>query len=413
MGRRAGSVNKVDIENLPRGVTFLKDGRARPWMVRHRNMKAETFATPEAAVQRKKELIGLEKNHGSAAIEYSREIHADAKQALDVLPDGVSCLDAARFYVLHHSTVEMRVDEAAEAFIEFKRQKSVKPEGWTPHTRNLKFRLKPFSDSFENELMSNLTADSVYKWLLSLKNRKGEPLSPRSIANYRINIGGFFNYAVRRNWITKSPMDDISTDDLPTVRGSRKNPLSVAQANTLLEAVSEIKPQYLIHFALRLFAGMRSAETNRFMWEWINRDEKTIKIPGYVYSDDDSIDQGSKTGDDWLIQDVPSRFWKFYDLEKRPTTGQVPKPYKAAWGGWKRKDGTRAPGLRDHIVNAMRLKKWPENTTRDTFCTLHISAYRDPKRTALVLKHTNSQTLWRSYLGTLVDQKAAVKFFEG
>jgi hypothetical protein len=41
-----------------------------------------------------------------------------------------------------------------------------------------------------------------------------------------------------------------------------------------------------------------------------------------------------------------------------------------------------------------------------------MSAYRSAERTALVLKHRNSQTLWQSYLGTLVPQAEALEFFE-
>ena len=79
MGRRKGSVNKVDLEQLPRGVTKYQDGRAKPFLVRHRTMKPETFATAEQAVARKNELIELERTQGTAAIEYSREIHADER----------------------------------------------------------------------------------------------------------------------------------------------------------------------------------------------------------------------------------------------------------------------------------------------------------------------------------------------
>ena len=60
MGRRKGSLNKVTLESLPKGVTFLKDGRSNAFRVRHRKQSAECFATADEAVARKNELIALE-----------------------------------------------------------------------------------------------------------------------------------------------------------------------------------------------------------------------------------------------------------------------------------------------------------------------------------------------------------------
>ena len=122
MGRRRGSVNKVDLEDLPRGVSFLRDGRARPFVVRHRMLPREAFASAEAAVARKLELVRLEKMEGSAALEYDRATHAEVIEAKRILPVGVSLRAAAEFWTAHHpSGNSPSVAVAVDVFIEAKR----------------------------------------------------------------------------------------------------------------------------------------------------------------------------------------------------------------------------------------------------------------------------------------------------
>lgn len=418
MGRRKGSVNKVDLANLPRGVTCLKDGRARPWMVRHRDLKAETFATVEEAVARKIELKDLEKREGTAALTYSRDVHADVTAARSILPDGVSHLQAAQFWVEHHATELVPLHRAVDQFVQLRRSQSIRPHGWTRHTKDLNGRLRRFILAFEGRELAEITGESILNWLAQLTDdATGERLAARSVANYRIALDNFFNYAARRKWVTSSPMAGVIQDDLPTVRRSKKHPLSISQARRLLEVVAEQAPEWLVHFGLRLFLGIRSEESQRFQWEWIQRDQGRIIIPGWFFREDDesAIEQGSKTGDDWAIDDVPPAFWRIYDAADRPATGKIPRPSNNRWHGYAKPQGNRKPipSFKRLLLRELDLKAWPHNALRDTFCTLHMSAYRSAERTALVLKHRNSQTLWQSYLATLLPQKEAQDFFEG
>jgi len=393
---------------------MLKDGRARPWMVRHRDLKPETYATPEEAVSRKQELIDLEKQQGSEALTYSREVHADVTAARKILPAEVSHAEAARFWVEHHPNITITVADAVDQFVQLRRSQSIRPEGWTRHTKDLKSRLGRFKLSFGEKPMPEISGESILQWIQQLRDEKtGEILSARTVANYRIALDNLFNYAERRKWIAASPMTGVIQDDLPTVRRSKKHPLTTDQANQLLEVIEAEAPRYLIHFALRLFIGIRTEESQRFRWEWIQRNQNRIVIPGWFFREDDEVEQGSKTGDDWSIDDIAPRFWSIYDTEERPSSGNVPKPSNNRWHGYKRKDkGKPIPSLKKAVLKKIELKRWPHNATRDTFCTLHMSAYRSAERTALVLKHRNSQTLWQSYLSTLVAKETAIPFFE-
>lgn len=409
MGRRKGSVNKVDVANLPRGVTFLKDGRDRPFVVRHRKLKAESFKTAEDAVARKKELIELESSQGVEALTYSRAVHADVMEARAMLPSGVSHAQTARFWLKHHSGESLQVAEAVEKFIDLRKRQSICPNGWTRHTKDLNSRLGRFALSFGNQFLSEITSGDLLNWLGELSAPDKSELCARSIANYRRALENFFNYAFRRAWVVESPMQKVTQEDLPTVRRGQKKPLTVAQADKLLEFVAEVTPRFLIHFALRLFLGVRTSESRRFQWDWVQPGQSRILIPGWFYTVENEIQRGSKTGDDWAIHDVPERFWRLFNAEKRPAKGNVPKPSTRYWHGYDER--TRRRCLKRQIIEAIGLDAWPHNVTRDTFCTLHMSAYRSAERTALVLKHRNSQTLWQSYLGTLINCEDAKKFF--
>lgn len=398
MGRRKGSVNKV--KQLPKGVSFLKDGRSRPYIVSHKNLPRESFATAEEAVSRKKEMIRLEKIHGAAALDYDRATHSEVNKMRDILPTGVDLIECARFWVRHHPDgSSMSVPDAVDFFVDHKRMASGHGdrEPLNRHVRDLKSRLSSFAAAFGDLLLSEVSGRMIAEWLLSLS------LSPRSLDNYRRALQNFFNFSVRKNLCGLSPMDKLTRQDLPKVPTSKKNPLSIDQAKLLLELIESEAPQYLAHFALRLLLGFRTSEARRFRWEWIQPEQDRVYIPA----------NATKTDDAWSIDDVPIAFWK---LIKKPfNSGSVPAPYVRFWDGCKAIKGKRTAhkGFKDRILKELGIVNWPSNTTRDTFCTLHISAYRDPQRTALILKHTNTQTLWQSYLGTLIPKESAIKFFEG
>jgi hypothetical protein len=398
MGRRVGQVNKV--VTLPRGVSKISDGRERPFCVRHRDLKREFFATAEDAASRKAELVKLEKSEGRAAIEYSRQDHALLVAARDILPAGVSVLDAAKFWVLHHpSAVSRSVSDAVAEFLVAKRAAAGIEESTavSRHIGDLQNRCGPFVLAFGERAVVEVTGNDVLAWLQGLR------LAPRTVANYRNAIQTFFNFAVRRDWLLVSPLNKVAASDLPAVRGGAKHPLTVAQAEATLALFSEKWPKYRVHFALRFFLGFRTAEVRRFRWEWIQREQGRVIIPGWFY-DGESARQGSKTGDNWAIDDVPPRFWAALDaVGNLPASGAVPAPYQRLW------DFKMMPVWRAEVG----LSEWPHNSTRDTFCTLHMSAYRDDQRTALILKHSNTQQLRRSYLATLVPQAEALPFFEG
>ena len=389
MGRRKGAVNKV--ESLPRGVTKYTDGREKPFCVTHRKLPREFYESAEQAKSRKKELVDLEKNEGSAALTYTRKDHVEVVEARKILPPGVSLIDAARFYSQHHPGELFLVRDAVARFVSTKQKLSRRPTGKpTPHVSDLRKRLNSFALSFGDHPITSLTGEMILDWLNSLNQ------APRSVQNYRVALNNLFNFSVRRKWLARSPLDTIAKEDLPAVRAPKKHPLQQWEVDALFNYARENTPRYLTYWALRFYIGVRAAEAERFRWEWIQRDLKRIVIPGWFYGHDDpdQIEQGTKTGDDWAIHDAPPIFWEIYDAAETFKKGQIPAPYPEVWRS----------KIRPAWLKATGHKQWPNNAPRDTFCTMHISAYMDPQRTALILKHTNSQTLHRSYLGTLVSE---------
>jgi len=91
MGRRKGSLNKVTLENLPKGVSFIQDGRRNAFRVRHRKLSVECFATADEAVARKNELNALE-------------------SVLKRQPDGFALLQATLLEI-HTTLLQMQVTQ--------------------------------------------------------------------------------------------------------------------------------------------------------------------------------------------------------------------------------------------------------------------------------------------------------------
>ncbi len=129
------------------------------------------------------------KDHGvpldAVALEYS-----EARKLLD----GVSLVDAARFYARHHGKGVKRkpVAEAVEEMIEAKKLGGVSEV----YLNDLRYRLGVFAERFHCDLVS-LTPDDVQSFFDSVT------LSPRSFNNFLSMLRTFFRFAQERRWLSK------------------------------------------------------------------------------------------------------------------------------------------------------------------------------------------------------------------
>jgi integrase len=198
------------------------------------------------------------KDHGlpldAVALEYS-----EARKHLD----GVSVVDAAKFYARHHGKGVKRkpVSEVVEEMIAAKRLGGVSEV----YLNDLRYRLGVFGERFHCDLVS-LTPDDVQSFFDSVT------LGPRSFNNFLSMLRTFFRFAQERRWLSKE------ADLLESVkrRKDKRTPVEILtpdEMTALLEhSTTEISPC----LALGAFAGLRSEEILRLDWKDVT------KRPGFI-----------------------------------------------------------------------------------------------------------------------------------
>jgi integrase len=190
----------------------------------------------------------------AAALEYS-----EARKHLD----GVSIVDAAKFYARHHGQNIKRkvVADAAREMIEAKTLEGVS----SVYQNDLRYRLGVFSERLKCDLVS-LTADDVRGFFDDLK------LGSRSFNNFLGALKTFFRFAQDRGWLPKE------SDLLACVR-KRKDKggaIEILTPGEIANLLNNASPEIVSCLALGAFAGLRSEEILRLEWTDLGR------RPGFV-----------------------------------------------------------------------------------------------------------------------------------
>ncbi|HZR79015.1 MAG TPA: tyrosine-type recombinase/integrase [Chthoniobacterales bacterium] len=191
-----------------------------------------------------------------AALEYS-----EARKMLN----GVSLVDAAKFYARHHGQgiVRKRVSEAIDEMIAAKRESGVSDL----YLSDLRYRLRVFSNSFGCDV-NQLGPDDVAGFFSKLN------LSARSYNNFRRTLKTFFSFAQKKRWLSKE------TDLLEPVEKRKEKSAAVeiftpAEVAELFEyASTELAPC----IALGAFAGLRAEEILRLEWADVDRRPGFIEV---------------------------------------------------------------------------------------------------------------------------------------
>jgi integrase len=190
----------------------------------------------------------------AVAIEY--------KQARNLL-DGVPLLDAARFYVRHHSAGLKRKSVAAalDELLLAKKRKGVSDV----YLHDLRSRLGRFAQSFQCDLSAIAPAD-----VASFFEHLG--LSPRSHNNFLRVLSVFFSFAQRHDYLSRE-VDLLSRVEQRNEKGSPIEIFTPSELGLILGAAS---PHLAACLALGAFGGLRTAEILRLEWA------DTERHPGFI-----------------------------------------------------------------------------------------------------------------------------------
>jgi integrase len=192
----------------------------------------------------------------AAAVEYGQ-----ARKHLD----GVSLIDAAKFYARHHGRGITRkpVSEAVEEMIATKKATGLSEL----YLSDLRYRLGTFKQAFQCDVCS-LAPDDLARFFADLR------LSPRSYNNFLRSLRTFFAFAQKQGWLSRE------ADLLARVekRKEKSAPVEIFTPSELAALLNHATPDLAPCVALAAFAGLRAEEILRLEWSDVDRRPGFIEV---------------------------------------------------------------------------------------------------------------------------------------
>ena len=196
---------------------------------------------------------------GTLADSLTGDIKREALLCSELLkPIGRSLTDAVTWYLKEYkaSQASVTVSIASQAIVG-----RLRADGYSKrHSNNLSNIMAVFCKTYSSDLVSSITTDNVQKWLDDYRTKEGRTLSAVSFNSYRRYLSLFFNYCVKRGWLSDNPVSRVSQQRVIT-----KVPrlLMPSDLKVILNASSG---DLRTAIALQAFCGLRSSEVARVRW---------------------------------------------------------------------------------------------------------------------------------------------------
>jgi integrase len=202
------------------------------------------------------------------------------------------------------------------------------------------------------------------------------PLSPKSRANYRANVGVLFSYAAKRRMI---PINPIAHTAKPKVVDKPPEIFSVDELRALLETAQHTEPDVVPMLAIGAFAGLRDAEIKRLDWKEIDLARGHIEITA-----------------------AKAKSARRRIVPLQPNLAHWLAPYANLTGpvapcGWR--------NMLRRVRNAVGVT-WPGNGLRHSFASYRLAQIHDAPRVASELGHTSPQMLFGHYRELVLPEEA-------
>lgn len=354
---------------------FKLSGRRSPWGVditvlgkRQRRF----FATKREALDYLDNWKLARKMDLQYFISLSGEQIKDIKDAMDAIPRGKTLLQSVRKAWRFFS--EYNLHELADKYHEIKKNRRDSGSLSEGEYTHIKGRVTDFKKHF------GAFADVTLQALLAYLRSKG---APKTVALWKGTISEILDFCIKKGAIAENPIRLIHGDELiaeKTAGIRKRGSLSVDEARAFMSLLERKYPQYCRFFALLLFSGIRVEEAPRMKDEYFRYDERKIVFPAQI----------GKVKKAWTLEDLPENLWVW--LEKYKNT-PIKRPSNT---------------LRTALGKRLGL---PENFSRHSFSTYHLSLYFDSARTSKITRNSE-QVLKDRYFDALVDKETAKAYFE-
>lgn len=348
---------------------------------------------------------------------------------LDIYQDGARSYEFLKMYLIPETTPKAKSDnketlELAE-YIRRQRLNELKNGKAGLETSNKgKILLVDFLEAYKNELLNrsiswqtivsacintlttflkpsamlkDLTPALCKEYIEYLRNdyktSKGQALKAGTIKSYVSILGGALNIAVRRGYISKSPLSMLERADKPETPAPNRTYLTADEVRALIDTDCK-HPNTKRAFLFACFCGLRASDVKRLRWCDIITDNGKSKIeivqkktsePLYLPLSNEALrwlpEQGTANASD-----------KIFSL---PNMNRI-EVHLAKWA--------ESAGISKHVTF---------HVSRHTFATMALTFGADLYTTSKLLGHANITTT--QIYAEIVDEKKrqAVDLFDG
>jgi len=277
--------------------------------------------------------------------------------AVAILGMGSKLEPAAKAYVERDRLPVKLVVDVVDAMLEEKRTSvSRRTMG------DLKSRLDRFAKDFSCPIATVTTSD-IQVWLDRMKT------GPRNKINYRNKLSVLWNWAWRRNYVLSNV---VERTELPrdAGEGSAIEIYTPAELSRLIAAASN---DFLPCLVIGAFAGLRTAEIQRLMWDDVNLTR------GHIIASSKKVGTPSRriipiqpNLAQWLAPYAKRTGLVWSETEEDFFTAQGETAY-----------ATKVEANLEKLIAAQDPVKWKHNGLRHSYISYRLAALQDDAKTAL------------------------------
>lgn len=196
---------------------------------------------------------------GALADGLSDELKRDALLCVERLaPLGVNLVTAVDWFIKSQPNggAKVSIADAAKAL-----QARIVADGYSKrHSQNVGQIVSSFGRGRMDVPVSSITEEDAQTWLDGYRTKENQPLSVVAFNTYRRYLSVFFNYCLKRGWVTANPVSRVGARK---VLSKVPRLLSPNDLRVMLDAASDVIKPVL---AIQALCGLRVAEAARLRW---------------------------------------------------------------------------------------------------------------------------------------------------
>lgn len=292
----------------------------------------------------------------------------DVITALDKLPRRSTLTQAVEFYLKHTRPVggSFTVDQVLEEYLDAKRKANRREQT----LKGIKTHIGRFARQHGSAPVHEISSHDIEEWM----DKHGYKQVTR--LNYRTAFMGFFNYALKQEYVGQNPVHKI---ERPILDEKIPEILTPDEAQRLMFVAQEHHPNMVAYFAICLFAGLRPSEAENLDWRSVNLVSKLITVRPEV----------AKRRRQRLV-DISDNLLEWLSPFK-----QESGPIHFSRVGFD--DSRKKADV-----------SWSNDVLRHSFASYYLAKHQDAAKTALQMGHMRTDVLFNHYreLVTREDAKA-------